>query len=284
MKQVTANVYVEDQAAGGNHTFVTTRDGVVMIDTPTVPADALRWSDEIAKRGELRYVINTEPHFDHILHNYLFPGILISHKGTREVLAAPPAWSPQTGTVVSKEEEFRATFKFNTGSPLPDEYRLTLPDITFSQQLTLYLGEHIIELIHLPGHTASQIAVYIPQEKVIVTGDNVAHKTQTALHESLPDQWLESLKKIEEMDVEVIIPGHGEPCDKRYLTEQASIIQKWLDAVKKAIDEGLSRKEAQERISSLDPYPAVFYGVPNVTRTMEKMNVYRIYEYLTRVR
>jgi len=284
MKQVSANVYVEDDVAGGNHAFVVTKGGVVMMDTPWTPEDALRWRDEIAKRGDVRYIINGEPHVDHIAQTYLFPGIVISHQGSRSVLAAPPAWSPLTGTIVSKEEEFRASFKATIGRSLPDGFRLKLPDVTFSQQLNLHLGDHIIELIHLPGHCASQIAVYIPQEKVIFAGDNVQHKTPSAIYESLPDQWLESLKRIEEMDVEVIIPGHGEPCDKSYLSVQAAVIHNWLDVVQKAISQGLSRKEAQERLDSPDPHPYHSWITASEARSLEKINFYRIYEYLTKER
>ncbi|HSF30333.1 MAG TPA: hypothetical protein VLK82_07660, partial [Candidatus Tectomicrobia bacterium] len=48
-----------------NHGFVTTSDGIVMIDSPHKPSDALKLKAEIEKRGRLRYIINTEPHGDY---------------------------------------------------------------------------------------------------------------------------------------------------------------------------------------------------------------------------
>ena len=62
MEQIASNVYVETQIRGCNHGFVTTSEGVVMIDSPHKPSDALKLKAEIAKHGELRYIINTEPH------------------------------------------------------------------------------------------------------------------------------------------------------------------------------------------------------------------------------
>ena len=57
MQQLTSNVFAETQIRGCNHGFVTTSDGIVMIDSPHKPSDALKLKAEIAKRGQLRYII-----------------------------------------------------------------------------------------------------------------------------------------------------------------------------------------------------------------------------------
>ena len=67
MEQITSNVYVENGVRGCNHGFVTTSDGIVLIDTPQKPSDALRLKAEIERHGPIRYIINTEPHGDHWL-------------------------------------------------------------------------------------------------------------------------------------------------------------------------------------------------------------------------
>ena len=54
--------------------WVVTREGVVVIDTPLVPSDAIKWCQEITKFGPIRYVINTEPHMDHFSGNYFLGG------------------------------------------------------------------------------------------------------------------------------------------------------------------------------------------------------------------
>ena len=63
--------------------------------------------------------------------------------------------------------------------------------------LTAPLHKHTFQLISLPGHTAGQTAVLIPEEKVIFTGDNIVNKKQGYLHNALASAWLESLKKLE---------------------------------------------------------------------------------------
>jgi cyclase len=62
MKQLTKNVFVETELRGSNHGLVTTSDGIVLIDTPHKPSDAIRLSADVERRGRLRYILNTEPH------------------------------------------------------------------------------------------------------------------------------------------------------------------------------------------------------------------------------
>ena len=83
MQQLTSNVFVETQVRGCNFGYVTTSDGIVMIDSPQKPSDALRLNAEIEKKGQLRYIINTEPHGDHWTGNAFFDAPVIAHEGVR---------------------------------------------------------------------------------------------------------------------------------------------------------------------------------------------------------
>ena len=270
MQQVSANVYAETGFGGCNPGFVTTADGIVMIDTPMMPSDAIKWRDLIQEIGEVRYVINTEPHADHYTGNAFFPGTVIAHHGTREALS----------TVSEADIIERVKAMDPEGLPLMDGYRLKRPTITFTEKLSIYLGNHTFELIHLPGHTPSETAVYIPEERVVFTGDNVFYKIQTWFHEADPEAWLESLKRLEELDVDVIVPGHGEVCDKGYLKEQAAFIEEWIAAVRDAIKRGLSKEQAQAEISFLDRYP-MGPGMEAMGPMVQQINVARLYDLLT---
>ena len=272
MQQVSPNVYVETGLPGCNPGFVITEEGIVMIDAPQQPSDALRWRDEIEAKGEIRYLINTEHHHDHIIGNFFFPGIVVAHQKTRESF-----FSYSVDDLIDK---VKATDPNDVS--LMDGYFLKKPHITFSNNLNLYLGQHTFELIYLPGHTAGMISVYIPHERVVFTGDNVFHKVQTYLHHSYPDDWLRSLKTIENLDVDVIVPGHGKVCDKNYLKEQASFIEEWIEAVKEAIRNGLSKEEAKDKISFLDRYPMDIGITEARAREVQRMNVERLYDYYER--
>ncbi len=88
MQQLTSNIVIETQQKGANHGWVTTSDGLVLIDTPHKPSDAVRLRAEIERRGKLRYIINTEPHGDHWTGNAFFDVPVIAHAGVRKRMLA----------------------------------------------------------------------------------------------------------------------------------------------------------------------------------------------------
>jgi len=269
MQKITDNVYAETSFQGCNPGFVVTKEGVVMIDTPQMPLDAVKWRDEISKHGEVRYLIITEPHGDHFSGNCFFKGTVIAHEGTREAILA--------ASVEDLRERFKQTAPENLS--LMDGFSYRPPTITLSQRLTIYLGDHTFQLINHPGHTPYQVAVYIPEERVVFTSDNIFHKVQAWLHQSLPYEWQESLKRLQELEADVLVPGHGSICDRGYIPEMSAFIQAWIDAVNAAIDKGMSLEEAQDKVSLLDRYPMEAGSEP-MAREVQRMNVARLYEVL----
>ena len=266
MKQVTKNVYVETEYRGCNPGFVVTSEGVVMIDAPQRAPDAMQYRGEIEKRGRAMYLVNTEPHLDHYAGNCFFTAPCVAHQGTREIMEH------------MSSDQLRDTIRLIDPECGPDVdlYRVRLPMITFVKSMRLYAGNHSFELIHLPGHTASETAVYIPEERVVFTGDNIFYKLRTFLQEALPNEWLDSLESLKKLDVDYYIPGHGDVCTAEYLDEQASVIREWIAAVKEAIGNGWTLEEAQKRISFLDRHP-MGQGMEAFGPELQRMNVARLY-------
>lgn len=250
MQQVSKNIYAETGIYGCNPGFVVTTEGIVMIDAPQKPTDAVKFREQMKGKGEVIYQIHTEPHRDHVMGNFFFTGTVIAHKGTREAILSLMASYLSTEMILDKVKAIDPQ-----GLPLMKGYFLKIPSITFSKDLSLHLGKHTFKLIHLPGHTSSQTAVYVPEERVVFTGDNVFHKVQPWFQHANPDAWLQSLAIIGSLDVDVIVPGHGGVCDKNYLEEQVSFIEEWIEAVREAKRQGLSKEETQAKISFLDRYP-----------------------------
>ena len=81
-------MFVETGLKGANHGIVVTSDGIVLIDTPHKPSDALRLKGEIVRRGRLRYIINTEPHGDHWTGNAFFDAPVVAQEGVRARILA----------------------------------------------------------------------------------------------------------------------------------------------------------------------------------------------------
>ncbi|MFC1897340.1 MBL fold metallo-hydrolase [Chloroflexota bacterium] len=276
MEKITDNVYAETGFRGCNCGFVVTKEGVVMLDTPQMPTDAIKWRDEINKHGTVRYLINTEPHGDHFTGNHFFEGTVVAHEGTREAILA------------ASVEQFKERIQQTDPESLPlmEGFSYRPPAITFSQRLTLYVGDHTFQLIHLPGHSPFQVAVYIPEERVAFTSDNIFHKVQPYLHQSLPYKWLDSLKITGALETDILVPGHGSICNRSYIPEMSAIVQAWIDAVSAAMNQGLSVdeahakivEEAQDKLSKIGCYNKE--GTDSVDNALLRMNVVRLYEVL----
>ncbi len=293
MQQITPNVYVETGLStpplsrGCNASFVVTSEGIVMIDSPMYPTYAIRWREEIARRGEVCYIINTEYHPDHISGNYFFSGTVISHHGVREMFSAPiiqrvmPFEAAKETVAVSVGLREHILHQYEELDPeglsRAENYQPRPPTITFSERLTLYLGDHTFELIHLPGHTPFEVGVYVPQERVIFTGDNFANKWQPSLADCCPLEWLESLKRIEAMDADYFVPGHGGVGDKIAVREFASFVQGIVDTVKKAVNQGIGKEEAADRMSFEGWLPAL-----HASAEERRMDVIRLHEMLSK--
>ncbi|MBW1711301.1 MAG: MBL fold metallo-hydrolase, partial [Deltaproteobacteria bacterium] len=217
--------------------------------------------------GTVQYLINTEPHGDHYTGNFFFDTTCVAHQGTRNAIE-------QASLEQLKERIKLLDPEF---TPNLDSYSIRMPMVTFEQSMKIYSGDHEFELLHLPGHTASETAVYVPQERVVFTGgDNIFYKVQTFLHEALPNEWLDSLEILKQLEADFYIPGHGEVCMVEYLDEQAAFIREWIAAVKEAVNKGWSLEESQERISFLDRYP-MGGSMEEFGRELQKMNVVRLY-------
>jgi cyclase len=257
MQNVTENVFTDTTIRGCNPSFVVTSDGVVVIDTPQLPTKAVEMRKIAEGYGPIRYLINTEHHVDHIFGNYYFKGAgtVIAHRGVDENFMVvgsdldPFAYAAEA--IPTDDPDGAAIF------PERDEYEkdMNRPSVTFTGDVTLRVGDHVFELLHTPGHTPGQVAVHVPQERVVLTGDTIFSECQTWLHTSNVDQWLVALERIRGLDVDHVVPGHGPVTTKAYLDVQRSVLMEWVAAVAVAVAKGWSRDETVAKVNFADRYP-----------------------------
>jgi cyclase len=270
MRQITKNIFVETDFIGCNTTFVNTSAGIVMIDTPQLPVDAIKWKSIMAKYGEVKYVINSEPHIDHISGNYFYDGIGVAHQGAREEILKTPL--DRIKGMFAKVSPASAQYV--------EQYFIKLPSVTFSNSLSIYLGKHTFNLYHLPGHSPFQVSIHIPEENVIVTSDNVIYKLLPGFRQAIPYDWLKSLDFLMSLGNNMLVPGHGDVCDSSYLPEMKNIIQSCIDVVKNAIKKGLTLEEAQASLILAPDYPLESKH-PMTYQYVQRESVESLYKYLS---
>ena len=270
MQQITSNVFAETQVRGCNHGFVTTSEGIVMIDTPQKPSDALRWKAEVEKYGEIKYIINTEPHGDHWTGNAYFDVPVVAHEGVRTRIFETDMAEhlARVGGMGAEEPALLAGYSPNA------------PIITFKNSMIMHVGDHTFEMISMPGHTLYQAAILIKEEGVAFTSDNIFHKVQTYVQEANPNDWMTALHSLRMVDEEIFVPGHGALCDKGYLDEQGTYIMEWVDYVRKAVDSGMKKDYAIENLTEMtDRYP-MDVGQDGTSPRVMKMNVANLYDFV----
>lgn len=282
MQQVTENVFTTTKLRGCNPSFVVTAAGVVVVDTPQLPSKAVRIRQEAESRGPIRYVINTEHHVDHIFGNYYFKGAgpVVHHQGVYDNFMVPgPDLDPfdyAAEAIPTDDPEGASLF------PDRDEYYAdpNKGELVFSGDLDLRVGQHAFHLIHTPGHTPGQIAVYVPQERVVFTGDTVFSECQTWLMTSDVNQWIASLEVVGGLDVDHVVPGHGPVTTRKYLATQRSVLLEWLNAVASAVARGWSREETVARVNFAERYP-VDVGQGYMMDHIQTLNAASLWDKLT---
>ena len=257
MEQLTCNVFADTTLRGCNPGFVVTSDGVVVIDTPQLPTRAVAMRKEAESHGPIRYVINTEHHVDHIFGNYYFKGAgrVAHHQGVADnFMVVTPDLDPfayAAEAIPTDDPDGAAIF------PDRDEYYkdANRGTLVFTGDLTLVVGDHTFHLLHTPGHTPGQVAVHVPEERVVFTGDTVFSECQTWLMTSDVPQWLASLERVAALPVDQLVPGHGPVTTTAYLATQRAVLLEWTSAVADAIAKGWSREETVQRVNFAARYP-----------------------------
>ena len=262
----------------GNSIVIVNDEDVVVVDSGGSMLSAERVIAAIRKLTPkpVRYVINTHIHKDHRFGNAAyataFPGVeIVAHPGVLEVIRATnPKYmtdlvartdAPPT-SLLGDIERLRAkgdpislagadTYEAYVASDLDlvrREYRRAVnvpPTITVERKLVLHRSRRRIEILHLgAGDTAEDLVVYLPDDRVVCTGDMVVHPFPYG-YSPKPLEWPETLGRLEALSFETLIPGHGVPlAGKTYLGELRAL----LAAVRGQVEAGRARGFDLERI------------------------------------
>lgn len=271
-ERVTDNVYVftSDAYAQVTAGAIVTNEGTVVIDTLPFPRETREMIDFLrgeSKRG-IRYVINTHHHADHVYGNYLFDEAdIISSEKCREIMR-------KTG------EKNLAEAKAQT--PELAEVTLRLPNITYPEKMTLHLGDRIIRLMPLVGHTPDGIGVFIDGDKILFAGDAVMPLPYIFWGDRVVLQ--ETLKMIKDMNLENIVQGHGEVLLKGEIDETLDQGVAYLDMIYDKVKSKLTTRTSKERLVNEITLESCGYSpiaLDGLVKQLHRSNLLRVYQSLT---
>lgn len=227
-----------------NAGFVLTPAGVVVIDALGSPALAQQLLAEIRKitPQPVTHVILTHYHADHIYGLQAFKAAgakVIAHRGARDYLASDTARL----RLEASRTELAPWIDANTRLVTPDEW------LDGSRELTV--GGTTLRILPVgPSHTAEDLVVWLPREKVLFAGDLVFRGRIPFVGQADSRHWIAALDQVLALDADVLVPGHGgltrEPrADlqltrdylvhlRRVMGEAAKNLEPWEDAYRAA--------------------------------------------------
>ena len=277
----------------GTSVFVISDDGVVVFDGGGMPVMAEKVIAKIRSLTDapVTHVIISHWHGDHNFGVYRFreeyPHVrYIAHRFTHAVMNGTriryidnyPGFIERTlpvanealrtgltedGSVLTYTDRKEYERIVAEAESIDVEYkraRVTSPDVVFDDALTLYSGGRRIDLLKLGhGNTEGDIVMWLPEEKVVATGDIVVMPSPYAFNVP-PRPWAETLRKINALEYRVLIPGHGAiQRDTRYVDLNIEVAEAIADQRDRMVAQGINHEEIARRLDFSD-YEQRFTG------------------------
>ncbi len=208
--------------------FVVTPAGIIATDP--INRDAATWlKAELQRRfgAPVRWLVYSHDHADHIAGGEVFAdtAIVVAHERAREVIIG----------------EKRPT---------------AVPSVTFSERAMIDLGGTVMQLIHAGrNHSDNSIVMYFPVERVLFAVDFIP--VEAMAFRDFPDaympDWIESLRRVEQIDFDILVPGHGPLGNRQHVTAFRNYLEDLRGQVLALAREGRSLDEVR-RMVDLDKY------------------------------
>lgn len=199
-----------------NSAFVITKDGVLVFDTGASETIGKALKQVVTKTTDkpVRWVVNSHGHGDHWLGNNAFAGA--------EIIS-----STHVRTHVTQEgASWVGRFTTMTGG-ITGESKVVAPTRAVDARTTMQFGEVKGELLlSNGGHTAGDVVLWLPQERVLFAGDVVYSDSAPGTFDANIPSWIVFLKELEKLKPKVVVPGHGKVADGSAITRQREFFEK----------------------------------------------------------
>jgi len=183
--------------------------GVLIRGRDAVLVDAGLFADEVdllrshiyARGARPTYLVVTHSHWDHVLGPEYFPGVpVVQQQESVAVLA-------ESGTRIEHQV---TEWERQSGVQRDMPFLMREADQAFTDRLELQVGEETTELLHAPGHAPEQLVVYDASEATLWAADMLSDIEIPLVMDNLK-VYRETLDRLAQLDVTVLVPGHGRP-------------------------------------------------------------------------
>jgi cyclase len=271
IQEIADRVFVELDYEGANVGCVLTEVGAIVIDTPMIPGEAKHWAKTVSElTDKVLYVFNTDHHRGHILGNQFFDAPILSHEAAwKEMANYKDTFIERTKNLFKKRPEIQTQF---------DTIRIIKPELCFSGRLVLQKGGRELHFVHLGGHTAATSGLYLPEERILFTGDLVVIDEHPALGQCNSEEWLGKLRWLRRQKFDQIVPGHGSLCNVEASEPVSEYIRAMRSKVRRQYKSGRTKAEAAVVISQMIDYFPYRQGEKSIIEKRIRAGVSRVYD------
>lgn len=219
----------ENRGWNSNSAFVVTGEGVMLFDTgsSTKIGHALRETIAGVTDQPVRWIVNSHGHGDHWLGNAAFDKaekIYASEEVRRQIATAGQTWV----------DRFNRMTEGITGHS-----EIVTPNTVIDKRTEIQPGNRQVVLFPSGNsHSPGDILMWMPREKVLMTGDTVYTDRMPSTFDSDLKAWMKLLAELEKLQPKVVIPGHGKPEGVESITRMARLFDAFWHAVEEGMDAG----------------------------------------------
>ena len=234
----------DNEGNTSNAGFVVTSDGVVVFDALGTPSLGWALLQEIRKTTDrkIRYVVLSHYHADHIY------GLQAFRDHSDAVIVAQERAAEYRDNEETADEKANQRLEQRRAALFPwvdGNTRVVPPDITFTDRMTIALGDRRLTLLYAgPAHSSSDIMMMVEPDGVLFAGDIVQNGRIPFMNSDDVStvHWLHALDEVAKLDPKFIIPGHGRTSTEakqaiaftrdyiQYLRDKmAAAVQNWTD-------------------------------------------------------
>jgi glyoxylase-like metal-dependent hydrolase (beta-lactamase superfamily II) len=262
LREVATDVYAcltPDRGLGWSNSGFVNRGGGLVVDTfwDLAHTQALIETYRRVAADPVRRLVNTHHNGDHCWGNQLFRGSeIIGHRLCAESFGkdSSPVGLQMLRNASTSTDPAIAAFAAALAEWDFNGIELTPPSTVFDDRLDLDLDGLRVELRYVgPAHTAGDVIVHLPDQRVVFTGDVLFRLCTPIGWEGTYAQWMRALDEIVELAPEVVVPGHGPLCGLEGPREMRAYLVYVREESRRHFDAGRSALEAAKRID-LGPY------------------------------
>ncbi len=237
--EVAPGLFYQYHHQESNNAFLVTDEGVLVIDARQHPRRAEELLATIRKYTDkpIKWLVNTHAHGDHYFGNLVFKregATIVAHRDTAGMMKSHLGIEMKRRMGYFKQRQYD-----------PGEVKLVPPDVTFDSKLTLTLGGRTVELLYIgAGQNPGDTLVYFPKERVIFTGGPFSKNSwpNPSFTPSMSN-WVELLRKIAAMDVDIYLGGHGDIGNKQDVLHEAQMLSDFDAGMRAAVAQGMSKDD-----------------------------------------